>query len=75
MYEGLFDKSSLTEINSMYHHYSALVEMIEIYGYESMIAFVFQGSHPCLKGNTKAMAMVTAIIGGTGSLGEAKSHI
>ncbi|XP_058966040.2 glucose-6-phosphate exchanger SLC37A2 isoform X1 [Pocillopora verrucosa] len=27
------------------------------------------GSHPCLKGNTKAMAMVTAIIGGTGSLG------
>lgn len=59
----------------MYHHYFALVEMIEIYGYESMIAFVFQGSHPCLKGNTKAMAMVTAIIGGTGSLGEAKSHI
>ena len=49
--------------------------MIEIYGYESMIAFVFQGSHPCIKGNKKAMAMVTAIIGGTGSLGEAKSHI
>ncbi|XP_022790389.1 putative glycerol-3-phosphate transporter 1 [Stylophora pistillata] len=32
------------------------------------------GSHPCLKGNTKAMAMVTAIIDGTGSMGEAKSH-
>ncbi|KAL9965070.1 hypothetical protein ACROYT_G028802 [Oculina patagonica] len=29
------------------------------------------GTHPCLQGNTKAMATVTAIIDGTGSLGAA----
>ena len=29
-----------------------------------------QGTHPCLQGNTKAMATVTAIIDGTGSMGE-----
>ena len=29
-----------------------------------------QGTHECLHGNTKAMATVTAIIDGTGSMGE-----
>jgi len=29
------------------------------------------GTHPCLQGNTKAMATVTAIIDGTGSMGAA----
>lgn len=29
-----------------------------------------QGTHQCLHGNTKAMATVTAIIDGTGSMGK-----
>ena len=35
-----------------------------------VLIIVLQGTHPCLQGNTKAMATVTAIIDGTGSMGE-----
>lgn len=34
----------------------------------------FQGTHPCLQGNTKAMATVTAIIDGTGSMGKCMQY-
>lgn len=38
-------------------------------GYLSLTPPVFQGTHKSLKGNAHALATVTAIIDGTGSVG------
>lgn len=54
------------------HHNSHCADLDEKSLYPSFSSMFFhtQGTHECLKGNAKALSTVTAIIDGTGSIGQ-----